>query len=229
MSGISYFERFEKYPFEIIHEVLGEMRRVNQNDVMQNNGDIIDMSFLRMIGLPLNQNWVMKNWNIEFNCVHESISDVIGAFQKYSIDLFKQPFDKNILEYLNHCLCLDFTFCNSEKDSYDLTCLDLNAQGAITSVYLYSLEVDHSNYTSPNILFINSSIEQFIKTLALYTIHHDRPTNDNYDENIKANKMFETYIKKIDHRAIQENSETFWSRALEELIIESLSPIPTAI
>jgi hypothetical protein len=229
MSDKFYFERFEKYPFEVIHEVFGEMRIVKQNDVTRNNGDIIDMSFFRMIGLPLHQNWVMKDWNIEFNCVHESISDVSDVFRQHSIDLLKQPFDKNILEYLKHCLCLDFTFCDSEKNSYDLTCLDLDDQGAITSVYLSSLEIDHSNYTPPNILFINSSIEQFIKTLALYTIHHDRPTNDNYDENIKANKIFETYIKKIDHRAIQENSETFWSRALEELIVESLSPIPAAV
>jgi hypothetical protein len=222
MNRMSYFERFEKYPYKVICETLGEMRVVKQNDIKLKNGSIIDMSFFRVVGLPLNQNWVMKDWNIEFNCVHESIPNALDAFRRHSIDLLTPPFDKGILEYLSHCLCLDFTFCSSKKDSYNLTCLDINDQGAITSVYLSALEIDSPHDIPQNILFINSSIEQFIKTLVLYTIHHDRPANDNYDENVNANEMFEAYIKKIDHRAIQENSETFWSRVLEELIVEDM-------
>lgn len=219
---MAYFDKFNTSPYAVIHEVFGDMRTIDQNDIKSTNGTIIDMNFFRETGLPACQNWVMKDWNIEFNCVCESIPSAVAAFSNHSIDLLSLPIDNNILKYLNHCLCLDLFFCTPEKDSFDITCLDLSDLGAITSVYSSLQKNGSSNNTESNVLFINSSIEQFIKTLALYTVHHDRPADMSYNESVKANEMFGEYVKRIDKRAMNDKTETFWGRVLDDLANEDI-------
>jgi hypothetical protein len=204
---MNYFNLFEKNPNDIIRTVFPKLRTIAQNDILTGNNEIIDLSFLRSIGVPMEQNWVLKDWLIDFNCTFLPLRTSFEILYENNFDLSSNNFDRSILKKLQHCFCLDF-YCNDiKKESCSLLCLDKNDNGVVVSVYLSSKDISDHLYMKQEFLFINSSLEQFIQTLALYTIHQERPIKKNDD----TDTVFLEYVRKIDSRAlIPAPDDAFW-------------------
>jgi hypothetical protein len=162
---MNYFNLFEKNPNDIIFTVFPKLRTVAQSDILTENSEIIDLNFLRSIGVPMEQNWVMKDWLIDFNCTFLPLRMSFEILYENNFDLSSNNFDRSILKKLQHCICLDFYYDDIKKESCSLLCLDKNDNGAIVSVYLSSKDISDRLYMKQEFLFINSSLEQFIQTL----------------------------------------------------------------
>jgi hypothetical protein len=209
---MNYFKLFEKRPNDIIRTVFPKLRTIAQNDILTENNETLDLSFLRSIGVPMEQNWVLKDWLIDFNCTFLPLKTSFEILYENNFDLSSNNFDRSILKKLHHCIGLGF-YCNDiKKESCSLLCLDKNDNGAIVSVYLSSKNISDHLYMKQEFLFVNSSLEQFIQTLALYTVHQERPIQKNDD----ADTVFVEYVRKIDNRAlIPAPDDAFWIRVID--------------
>jgi uncharacterized protein Smg (DUF494 family) len=209
---MNYFNLFEKNPIATILTAFPKLRTIAQNDILTENNKIIDMNFLRSIGVPIEQNWVLKNWLIDFNCTFLPLRTPIEILYENKFDLSSSNFDKSILKKLQYCICLGFYCDDIKKESCSLLCLDKNDNGAIVSVDLSSKDISDRLYTKQEFLFVNSSLEQFIQTLALYTVHQERPIREDDD----TDTIFVEYVCKIDNKAlIPAPDDTFWIRVVD--------------
>lgn len=215
MDKPSYFDQFDNAPQEIIAEAFGEMRTIKQNDVVLPDGNFIDMSFFMETGIPVEQNWVMKDWNINFNIIRDTLPKAVDVLKKVSTAV-SVPVVKKLYKYLSHCLCTEFYSLILEDQytyNFGFTCIDLHAGGSVTDV---CVGMTKGSDLVSEILFKNSSFEQYIKTLALYIVHHNNmePTIT-LDDFVYRNDLFVEYVKKIDPMALKsEQSETFWTRVI---------------
>ncbi len=70
---------------------------------------------------------------------------------------------------------------------------------------------------------MNSSFEQFMKTLALYIDYRNEWLVSTKDEFVFGNDLFEDYVKQIDRNALHDaNDDAFWSRVMELLRFEEI-------
>jgi hypothetical protein len=209
---MSYFDLFEKKTNSIILTAFPKLRTVAQKDILIRNNEIIDMSFLRSVGVPMEQNWVLKDWLIDFNCTFLPMKTPFEVLYENNFDFSSSNFDKSILKKLQYCICLNFYCDDIKKESCSLLCLDKNDNGASVSVYLSSKDISDHLYMKQEFLFINSSLEQFIQTLALYTVHQERPIRKDDD----TDTIFVEYVCKIDNRAlIPAPDDAFWIRVVD--------------
>ncbi|MDO5581574.1 MAG: hypothetical protein Q4G69_10600 [Planctomycetia bacterium] len=224
MKDAPYFDQFDKFPRRIITEAFGAMRTIDQKDIVLPNGNVIDMSFFREVGFPVHQNWIMKDWNINFNIIRDFLPTVEEILSRKSLEL-SIPAVKTQINYFLPSLCVDFysrVIENQKVYSCGFTCIDLNAGGTVVCIYISAAKQLNS---MSEILFVNSSFEQYMNTLALYIIHqNEMGPSISLEEFVRRNTLFEQYVQKIDPMALPGGqTETFWSRVIQLLRSEEFA------
>ena len=208
------FDLFDTSPNKAIAKAFGEMRTIKQADMKSPDGEIIDLSFFRNIGLPVNQDWGMEEWHDTFNTIHDEIPTAMTVLEA-NFPGFSEQLQTPEINILKNCLCLQFLrWLSPNGEDYELKCIDLQNHGAL---YLLELTISNAEWSIQS-LFINSSFEQYMKTLALYVNYRNEWLPPTVDEFAFGNDLFEEYIKQIDNSVLQgEYYDTFWSRVVELL------------
>jgi hypothetical protein len=209
----NYFDLIITNPHDQITKTFGEMVKINNDDILIRD-HTISMEFLRTIGVPKIINPYLENIAVTFNTASSPLISVQQIFEKYCL---QPPLD------LQHNLCLDFYPPNKKNNKVgEFMFIDLKNYG---SIKIYTM------YQQPKTLFINSSIQQFLMSLALYVNNQQYLFQNNQymdSDNISVlNEKFYKTLWMIDKCAVPSNidgiwnssNETWWTRVYESIIL----------
>jgi hypothetical protein len=189
-------------PDRFIIGTFGELVTIQQDDILADKG-IISFDYMRNVGFPKEVDNRMKLRGITFNTIKSPLPNIKSILEQYSL-----PQNQEMAENL----CLNIISNSGGREAVAITYIDIYDQGTVKiwCFYLERIPIE------TNIIFANSSVRQFMSSLAFTLIHwKNMPTDDEFNANglefyEMVNDKYFKVIHELDSRAIPP-SEKEWN------------------
>jgi len=213
---VKKFESIIQNPTAFVYANLGQMVPILQDDIQTEEGEI-SMKFLREVGIPQKPDPLLLLRGITFEATTSPLSTVDIVFRSFGLPPVKEISDN---------LCLNLIPNTNRWDKVSVIYIDVRDNGKIKRfTYLPQVSTDDKK-----IMFVNSSISQYIYTLAFsLTYWKNFPTNEDFDRNEEyftetVYDVFFSTIHTLDSNAIPASEEewghksqnsTYWTEFFE--------------
>ena len=195
----------------------GPMTRIQQNDIPTENGEI-SMAFLREVGIPQKSDQLLLLRSITFDVATSPLSTVETVFKNFGLSPVKEISDN---------LCLNLIPNTDSRKKVSVIYIDVRDDGKIKR---FTYSPNPSNNNEKQDMFVNSTISQYIYTLAFSLAYwRSFPSNEEFDANGEdfaetVCDIFFRVIHALDEKAIpasekewghKSQNSTYWTEFFE--------------